>query len=254
MADVSNNMKRISGVDGCKGEWIAFHFDGILWSGKLFKNISELYAEADAELILIDIPIGLRENEASERLCDLQARAVLDKRKSSVFPSPSRAALFCEDYSQASRKNQESSGRGLSKQSFSIIPKIREVDVFVQSADYFPKKKRIREVHPEICFWGLNRRSEMNYYKNDTLGKCERLEVLNQYIKDAKKIFDAVRIRYKKQYVADSDIIDAMGCAVTAIFNDSLSTFPPKPEKDSKGLSMEIVYYSSNQRLERGVR
>ena len=136
--------------------------------------------------------------------------------------------------------------------SFSIIPKIREADVFVQSADYFPKKKRIREVHPEICFWGLNRRSEMNYYKNDTLGKCERLEVLNQYIKDAKKIFDAVRIRYRKQYVADSDIIDAMGCAVTAIFNDSLYTFPPKPEKDSKGLSMEIVYYSANQRLERG--
>jgi len=25
-------MKKISGVDGCKGGWLAFHFDGKYWS------------------------------------------------------------------------------------------------------------------------------------------------------------------------------------------------------------------------------
>ena len=51
-------MKKISGVDGCKGGWLAFHFNGEYWSENLFGNINELYNESDSELILIDIPIG----------------------------------------------------------------------------------------------------------------------------------------------------------------------------------------------------
>lgn len=239
-------MKKVSGVDGCKGGWLAFHLDGKYWSENLFRNINELYSESDSELILIDIPIGLRETESSERLCDLDSRKILNKRKSSIFPAPSRLAIYCEKYREASQKNEEATGRKLSQQSFGIIPKIREVDVFIQSKEYDPGKKRIREVHPEICFWGLNGCSEMNYKKRDTLGKCERLKVLGSYIKEVDKVFDKTRNRYKKKQVADDDIIDALVCAVTAFFNSSLSSFPPIPEKDTKGISMEILYYRGN--------
>jgi predicted RNase H-like nuclease len=51
-------MKKISGVDGCRGEWLAFHFDDESWSENLFEEIGELYRTSDSNLILIDIPIG----------------------------------------------------------------------------------------------------------------------------------------------------------------------------------------------------
>ena len=236
-------MKKISGVDGCKGGWLAFHFNGNHWSEDIFSDINELYSKGDSDLILIDIPIGLRETESSERLCDLESRKILNKRNSSIFPAPSRLAIHCDEYREASQKNKEATGRGLSRQSFGIIPKIREVDVFIQSKEYDPRRKRIREVHPEICFWGLNECSEMNYKKKDTLGQCERIQLLGSYIKDVEKIFDKTRNRYKKKQVADDDILDALACAATALFNNSLSTFPPVPEKDTQGIAMEIVYY-----------
>jgi predicted RNase H-like nuclease len=155
-------MKKISGVDGCRGGWFAFHFDGESWSENFFEEISELYRASDSNLILIDIPIGLRTTESKERLCDLESRKILNKRKSSIFPAPSRLAIHCNEYQLASQKNKEATGRGLSKQTFSIIPKIREVDYFIQLNNYNPRKKRIREVHPEVCFWGLNGCSAMN--------------------------------------------------------------------------------------------
>lgn len=241
-------MEKISGVDGCRGGWLAFHFDGESWSENLFEEFNQLYSTSDANLILIDIPIGIRTTESLERLCDLESREILNKRKSSIFPAPSRVAIGCNDYRRASQKNKEATGRGLSKQSFHIIPKIKEVDDFIQSTNYNPIKKRIREVHPEVCFWGLNGCSEMNYKKKSALGICERMQVLGGYIKDVNKIFDQTRSRYYKSQVADDDIIDALVCAVTALFNGSHSTFPLTPETDSKGIPMEIVYYQSKEK------
>jgi predicted RNase H-like nuclease len=239
-------MKKVSGVDGCKGGWLAFHFNGKYWSESLFRNINELYSESEFELILIDIPIGLRETEPIERLCDLESRKILNKRKSSVFPTPSRLAIHSNRYREASQENKKATGRGLSKQTYGIVPKIREVDAFIQSKEYDARRKRIREVHPEICFWGLNGCSEMNYKKKDALGKCERIQLLGPYIEGVDEIFDKTRSRYKKKQVADDDIIDALVCAATALFNNCLSTFPPVPERDSNGIPMEIVYYCAN--------
>ena len=87
----------------------------------------------------------------------------------------------------------------------------------------------------------------MNHNKKSALGKCERIKVLSGYIKDVNKIFDQTRSRYYKKQVADDDIIDALICSVTALFNGSLSTFPVSPEKDTNGIPMEIVYYNSNE-------
>ena len=134
-------MKKISGVDGCKGGWLTFHFDGKSWSENLFKEINELYRASDSNLILIDIPIGLRKTESSERLCDLESRKILNKRKSSIFPAPSRLAIHCNEYREASQKNKEATGRGLSKQSFNIINKIKEVDDLIQSVNYNLQKE-----------------------------------------------------------------------------------------------------------------
>lgn len=52
-------------------------------------------------------------------------------RGSSVFPVPCRQAVHSETYHEASKINKEVLGRGLSKQGWGIVPKIREVDAFV---------------------------------------------------------------------------------------------------------------------------
>ena len=124
------------------------------------------------------------------------------------------------------------------------------MDVLIQFKDYFPDKTRIREVHPEICFWGLNGRSEMKYRKKDLLGKCERIHLLEKHLPETKELFGNAREKHQKKDVSDDDIIDALCCAVTASYHDLLSTIPPNPESDSKCIPMEMVYYDvfqSNQ-------
>ena len=241
-------MINVAGADGCKSGWIAFYFDGAMLRNGRYRTIGELFEAIDAELILVDIPIGLHHDEPSERLCDLQARRKLTHRKSSVFPAPSRLAIESENYFEASRINKENAGRGLSKQSYAIIPKIKEVDTFIRSQAYCSSKskRRIREVHPEICFWGLNGCSEMKHRKKDTLGRYERMQLLKQYLPEVEELFSEARVKYKKKDVADDDIIDALCCVITAMQSDVLSTIPVSPEEDRKGIPMEIVYYDAN--------
>jgi len=53
---------------------------------------------------------------------------------------------------------------------------------------------------------------------------------------------------FKRKELARDDILDAMALALTASFPPgTLCTVPENPEKDNKGLPMEIVY--SNQYL-----
>lgn len=59
-------MKKVSGVDGCRGGWFAFHFDGKNWSGDLFEGINELYNECDSQ-ILFDQIITIQERKEFEK-------------------------------------------------------------------------------------------------------------------------------------------------------------------------------------------
>ena len=79
------------GVDGCKGGWFSIGFDE---QGKhefkvckTFDKLLEHYK--DAELILVDIPIGLPEGKEG-RKCDTLARKKISPLNSSVFPPPTR--------------------------------------------------------------------------------------------------------------------------------------------------------------------
>jgi predicted RNase H-like nuclease len=54
---------------------------------------------------------------------------------------------------------------------------------------------------------------------------------------------DALRASARRDVAAD-DVIDAMVCAVTAagVWDASLRTLPEFPERDGRGLAMEMVY------------
>ena len=146
------------------------------------------------------------------------------------------------------------------------MPKIREVDNFIRSKHYNPKRKRIREVHPEGCLWGLNGCSEMNYKKKSALGICERIQVLGAYIEDVNKIFDKTRSRYKKNKVAER--IDFINCnwfggvAAKAKFDVVLSNPPYIAREDLAGplsetrdsLQPEVVNFEPSLALDGGDR
>jgi predicted RNase H-like nuclease len=189
--------------------------------------------------ILIDIPIGLRTNGVHERLCDKAARKILGKRKSSVFPTPSRLTLHAANYREASAINRKNCGRGLSQQSFAIIPKIKEVDDFLLDEG---SSFSIREMHPEICFWALNGGAPMNYNKKKTEGFNERLTLLSNHVPGIVEVVDKILQTYKRNEVAKDDILDAAVGAVTLRYAKELKTIPDNPEVDDNGLKMEMVY------------
>ena len=83
------------------------------------------------DIVAVDIPIGLNEGyEAGGRFCDRQARKCLRGRASSVFPAPVRPVLAASSREEACTLSRASAphGKAISKQTFAILPKIREVD------------------------------------------------------------------------------------------------------------------------------
>ena len=230
------------GIDGCKAGWLLV---GLSEQGKagyvLLDTIDELSAYLEkAQCILIDIPIGLRTRHPEERTCDRQARKLLSPhRGSSVFPVPSRCALECKDYREALARNRECTGRGITKQTFNIMPKIREVDSYLQRLE---SRGLIREMHPEVCFRALNDQQPMRHKKRQQQGFEERLAILNRFVADAGLFIEQVMQQTLRKQVARDDIVDALVGAVTASHANRLQSIPEHPEVDETGLPMEIVY------------
>lgn len=137
-------MTRYVGVDGFRGGWVAVALDdeGFV-AAAVEPNLAAVRERfADAAAFGVDIPIGLVDGP---RDADGAARAFLKGQASSVFSAPPRAALHCERYADALATAREATGRGLSKQAFHLLPKIREADALLPD-------ERLHEVHPEIAF------------------------------------------------------------------------------------------------------
>jgi predicted RNase H-like nuclease len=86
---------------------------------------SQAYIVSGAR-VCIDIPIGL--SETGLRGCDREARRLLGPRRSSVFAAPPYFALEERSYPELNEESKRRFGRGISKQAFYLLPKIRETD------------------------------------------------------------------------------------------------------------------------------
>lgn len=229
------------GLDGCRAGWFLVGLnEDLSGSFGLLESIAELSRYLnDADLVLIDIPIGLPRGDPDERVCDKEARRLLGRRASSVFAAPSRCALECAAYTEANAQNKDCTGRGLSRQSWAIVPKIREVDSYLRAE---PLRHRIREMHPEICFWALNGQNPMAFNKKTDAGYAERITLLERFLPAARNIVETALARYPRKQLATDDIVDALAGATTAALPSTLKTLPEDPESDEAGLPMEMVY------------
>lgn len=232
------------GADVSKGQWVIIKLSkGGSWDVGLSPTINEIWDNCcAARLVLIDIPIGLHEDGAAERQCDMEARRLLGwPRRSSVFRVPCRAALKASSYGEARRINKSRTGKSLAIQSWGIITKIREVDEFLN--DNIIARSKIREIHPEVCFWALNGRKAADIGKKTPEGISERREILRRVYNQTDAILTFARHKFHGK-VNDDDILDALVGAVTALLGEQqIVTLPEKPEIDSRGLPMEMVYY-----------
>ena len=160
-------MKKIAGIDGSKGGWVCVSGYKNNYSELEFENFKYFndILSKNFKLILVDIPIALDVIlTKGGRLVDKLARSELLTNKSSVFNAPSRLTLDAKNYEEANviNKNQ---GMGLSKQSWYLIKKIKEVDEFIKKTDSI----NIFESHPEIVFQTMKKNKVGTKKKNLSL-------------------------------------------------------------------------------------
>lgn len=198
------------------------------------------------ERILIDIPIGLPWSGAPIRPCDQLARRVLGRpRGSSVFAVPCRQALKAAGLEQAKAVNISELGRSLGSQTWGICPKIAEVDAFMQNDD---RQYRLREIHPEVCFWALAGGKPMTHKKSKSAGREERLAVLESHEPDVEGLLRRVLSETSRRDVESDDVLDAaVACVTSGASGDQLDRLVGTPSHDETGLPMEMLYWRGDE-------
>jgi predicted RNase H-like nuclease len=228
--------RMVAGVDGTRRGWIAVLCDEQLKNTKsLFMyHLAEL--PRDLGLVAVDIPIGLP--RSGPRKADTLARERLGQpRGRSVFPCPVRSALDAREWKDACVRAEGIDGRRVTKQSFGIFPKIREVDLLLRTQCW--ARRLIREVHPELSF-ALWAGTPMKHRKKSALGRIERQELIAAAF--GENAFGLAQESVRGHGVASDDLADAFAAAWTAsrILGRTASLFPGDEEVDDVGLAMQI--------------
>ena len=186
----------VAGIDGTPGGWAAVIMDGGRSSIRKIASLSDLIDSIrQFDIIAIDVPIGLLDcYQVGGRGCDRLARRRLGQaRGRSVFPAPARCVLealnmsplpVADKHREACRRSRASApnGKGISRQTFNILPKIREADDLLQARPEL--RPVIREIHPELCFYELAGSRPMTYGKASRAGKDERRAALGPAFSD----------------------------------------------------------------------
>jgi len=237
---------RAAGIDGCRSGWVvAATRDGddcVLW---LSPSLAAAWEELrGAACILVDIPIGLPGRGMPARACDRAARRILGAGATSrVFPPPARETLAASGYPEACARNRRATGAGISKQTWNIVPKIREADAFLASR---PEALGIlRESHPELVFATLGGGGRgLRESKKTPSGHARRMGILARFWPaGARAVAAAVRTLPRSHAAAD-DLLDAAILGAAALKPGTLTRLPPPPEPagpDACGLPCEMV-------------
>ena len=174
---------KIFGIDGAPNGWSVAYQDD---KGEIVlshtHSLKELFTRfPDASHIAIDMIIGLpAQAQKGGRLAEKEARKLLSPRGSVIFSSPCRDAVYAANYQDSLVINRKSSPDqvGLSKQSFNICPKVKEVDQFLLTNTQF--QSRIYETHPELSFWEMNKQEKLQS-KHSKEGREQRITLLKKF-------------------------------------------------------------------------
>lgn len=232
---------KTAGIDGCKAGWILVTFDKnpvyqVLRSDDELEEAFQTY-----DRVFIDMPIGL-EDEEYTRECDTLLRETLGADyAASVYSPPIRPSLHAPSYVEANIQSFEYTGKKLTVQAWNITPKIRTIDSFLQTNEEY--REKVLESHPELLFMNLN--GGMIYQKKNTKkGLRHRLGLVTEHEEVAADFFRDIKEEFRRNEVAEDDIVDAMVLALAAKQSKTknIETIPEVPPFDSEGLPMAIHY------------
>ena len=208
-------------------------------------SFSDLWTHACDEGLLavgVDIPIGLPLQ--SGRLADRQARECLKgppNRTSSVFSAPSLRALDATTYQEAQELSVRDMGKGLTRQSYALLPKIRDVRESLANLAAFSSQARPQaaEVHPELSFQKMHG-APMRFHKSRQAGVAQRLKLLEEHFPSIVEAALFTEIPGPPAPVLD-DALDAAAAAWSArrIVRDK-ATCLGAGEIDPRGYPMNI--------------
>lgn len=227
---------RMAGIDGCKRGWVIVHapsHDLASACVAFTDDLRSFVTQEQINLAVIDIPIGFTSGP-NDREVEVAMRATLKGKTSSVFNTPCRQALCASSYEKASETNRKVLGKGLSKQTHAIFPKMREIDGLVQELG----QQVIREGHPEVTFSVLNGQPVLAR-KKDPDGLSERVALLLRNGIPVEQLLGQPR----KFGAGKDDVVDAaaMFCTADRFLRQEHQTFPPSPSRDSVGLEMSVI-------------
>lgn len=237
MPDSRSLGRSYTGIDGCSGGWVMLRCDekGQFEKPVIVDTLDEI---PHTDSILIDIPIGLPDR--GRRKCDLAARELLGTpRCSSVFTGARRPLLDMANRESAHAWGKEQDDLGVSKQLWAILPKIREVDTWINQN----RQWTLREGHPELSFCAAAGRP-MEHNKKSEVGLDERLNALRGFI-DRDMVCEWLNQSRGNSRLAKDDILDALALCWSAkrLLLGCHGILPRGTiPKDRRGLSMEMVY------------
>ena len=231
----------LAGADGCPAGWMVA-FVRPRGDEVRLRVVPQFAAIATAPeapaVIAVDMPIGLPARIGpGGRGPERAVRPLLGARQSSVFPVPSREAIYALTYPDACRVALSTSDppRSVQKQLFLIGPRIREVDEALRAGAALAA--RVFEVHPELAFWRINGERPLALPKKVKPGLALRRQLLIA----AGFAVAAVEAAPPKGAGPD-DVLDALACAAIArrIHAGLARPFPDPPARDDYGLPMAI--------------
>lgn len=207
-------------------------------------SFAELWSYACQKGLLavtVDIPIGLPTRKG--RRADKEARECLKgppSRASSVFPAPPFKSLEACTYEEARELARRSTDKGLTRQTYALIPKIKDVRRALCPDALDPSSRpRAAEVHPEVSFRAMAGKP-MSFHKSLQAGVAERLALLERRFPNV--LDKAVRTMAPgPPHPGLDDVLDALAAAWTArrLIQKEAKRLGGC-EKDPEGYPMEI--------------
>lgn len=169
---MSEQVPPVLGVDGARGGWVGVRWDGAGLACLFDPSLEALVdAAGDVAVVAVDMPIALVASGTRE--AEDQVRRRLGPRRSSLFQSPCLGALdFADDdYAGANAWSKATVGRGLSKQAWFLVPKIREVRALAARRPVF-------EAMPELSFAAMDGDVPLAHAKTTWSGQAARRRLL----------------------------------------------------------------------------
>jgi len=224
----------VIGIDACgKRGWVGVWLvDGAYHRSMVEVRLESLLARSsDADVVAIDMPLGLVESDW--RAADTCAKAVLGPRRSSVFMTAPRPVWDELYYPEASDKCLSITGKRISRQTWALAPKLREA-----RECWLRDSERIYEVHPEVSFQAMAGGKPLTFDKRSWRGQALRRSLLSAV---GISLPDALG---EADPVPTDDVLDAAAAAWSAhrVAIGTAACLPEMAEQDAEGRPVAIWY------------